>query len=86
MFWVKLQRCLGSLGLPAELYATHYIRRGGASFTFQAGAPTEMIKLTLLGNWKSNVMLMYPTVPVNLRINSANQMAKHILQYHFSCA
>ena len=40
-----------------------------------------MIKL--LGDWKSNAVLMYLTVPVNLRINSANQIAEHILQYRF---
>ena len=80
-FLDKLRRCLGSLGLPAELYATHSFRRGGASFAFQAGVPIEMIKL--LGDWKSNAVLMYLTVPVNLRINSANQIAKHILQYRF---
>ena len=40
-----------------------------------------MIKL--LDDWKSNAVLMYLTVPVNLRINSANQVAEHILQYRF---
>ena len=80
-FLDKLRRCLGSLGLPAELYATHSFRRGGASFAFQAGVPIEMIKL--LGDWKSNAVLTYLTIPVNLRINSANQIAKHILQYRF---
>ena len=47
----------------------------------QEGVPIEMIKL--LDDWKSNAVLMYLTVPVNLRINSANQVAKHILQYRF---
>ena len=53
-FFDKLRRCLGSLGLPAELYATHSLTTGGASFAFQAGVLIEMIKL--LGDWKSNAV------------------------------
>ena len=50
---------------------------GGASFAFQAGVPIEMIRM--LGDWKSNSVLLYLTVPLRIRLQSTNILTKHLM-------
>ena len=71
-FWPVLgtRRLALQLTLSAE---------GGASFAFQAGIPLELIKL--LGDWKSNAVMLYLTVPMHIRLHSVNLIAKHILSH-----
>ena len=76
-FLSKLRLILSSLGYKEKCFATHSFRRGGASFAFQAGIPLELIKL--LGDWKSNAVLLYLTVPMNIRLHSVNLIAKQVL-------
>ena len=78
-FVTKLRDCLSSLGYPPLLYASHSFRRGGASFAFQSGIPVELIKM--LGDWKSDSVLLYLTVPLSIRLHSANVMCKRILKH-----
>ena len=59
---------LYQLCLDASQYAGHSFRRGGASFAHQAGLPVDMIKL--LGDWKSDAVLLYLTVPFHMRFIS----------------
>lgn len=78
MFTRKLRSILESLGLPAKEYASHSFRRGGASFAFEAGVPIELIKI--LGDWRSDAVLLYLTVPLYIRLESINQMTKSLLK------
>ena len=43
-------------------FSSHSFRRGGTTFSFLCGVPTEMIKL--LGNWKSDAFLSYLEFPI----------------------
>ena len=40
---------------------------GGASHAFQSGVPVELIKI--LGDWKSDAVFMYLTVPLKVRLD-----------------
>ena len=66
MFLNKLRTILHSLGLPAKDYACHSFHKGEASFAFQAGIPVELIKI--LGDWHSDTVLLYLTVPLTIRL------------------
>ena len=77
MFLNKLRTILHSLGLQAKDYACHSFHRDGASFAFQAGIPVELIKI--LGDWHSDTVLLYLTVPLTIRLQSVNLLAKAII-------
>ena len=79
-FLQRLRSALHALGLPARDYACHSFRRGGASFAFQAGLPVKLIKI--LGDWHSDAVLLYLTVPLSVRLESINVIAKVILSSH----
>jgi len=76
-FVSKLRLLLSSLGLDPKLYAGHSFRRGGASFAYQSGVPRELIKA--LGDWRSDTILIYLTMPLTVRLHSANMLCKAIL-------
>ena len=58
------------LGYDSSSYAGHLFRRGGASFAFQVGVPLELIKI--MGDWKSNAVSLYLTVPLKTRLHTSN--------------
>ena len=76
LFLNKLCDALNASGLPGKEYGTHSFRRGGASYAFQAGIPLKLIKI--LGDWKSNAVLLYLTVPLNIRIKASQQISQHV--------
>ena len=80
LFLRRFRTILRSLSLPARDYACHSLRWGGASFAFQAGLPIEFIKI--LGDWHSDAVLLYLTVPLSVRLESVNVIAKIILTYN----
>jgi len=51
--------------------------KGEASFAFQAGIPVELIKI--LGDWHSDTVLLYLTVPLTIRLQSVILLAKAII-------
>ena len=80
-FMCKLRSTLMILSLPGKDYAGHSFCRGGASYAFQAGIPIELIKI--LGDWKSDAMLLYLTVPLSIRLQSINEITKSLLPKQF---
>ena len=48
----KLKVLLTAIGLKAEDYGTHSLRRSGASYLLAKGVPLEMIKV--MGDWSPN--------------------------------
>ena len=81
-FLSKLRLCLSILGYPPDDYASHSFRRGGGgggSFAFSCGIPIELIKM--LGDWKSDAVLLYLTVPLDIRIKASNLIAKSIQSF-----
>ena len=76
-FVKHLRYCLRSIGLDPSQYGGHSFRCGGASLAYQAGLPVEAIKL--LGDWKSDPVLLYLTVPLNICLVSNNCITKYVL-------
>ena len=66
MFLSKLRDHLLSMGINPQSYAGHSFRRGGASFAYQSGVPLELIKA--LGDWRSDMILIYLTMPLTIRL------------------
>ena len=77
MFTDKLRAILRDLGYPPHSYGGQSFRRGGASFAYQAGVPIELIKV--LGDWRSDAVLLYLTIPLTIRLQSINLLTKSIL-------
>lgn len=80
MFISKLRDHLTTMGIDPQSYAGHSFRRGGASFAYQSGVPVELIKA--LGDWRSDTILIYLTMPLTIRLRSANMLCKSILNTH----
>ena len=60
-FQAMLKESISTAGMDATQYSSHSFRRGGASWSFLAGVPTEMIKL--MGDWRSDAYLRYIEFP-----------------------
>lgn len=78
-FLTKLHDSLSLIGINPKLYAGHSFRRGGASFAYQSGVPIELIKAS--GDWRSDTILIYLTMPLTIRLRSANMLCKSILTH-----
>ena len=64
------------LCLDPTLYSTHSLRRGGATFAFSSGIPSELIKLQ--GDWHSQAYEVYLTLPIVDRIRFCSQISQKI--------
>ena len=71
---------LAPLGFDPKLFAGHSLRRGGASFAYQRGVPIELFKA--LGEWHSDTILIYLTMPLTGRLHSAYMLCKAILRHN----
>ena len=76
-FHVLLRQMLLKAGYPAHLYSSHSFRRGGSTFCFLCGVPSELIKL--LGGWKSDCYLRYLEFPMEARV-AVTRLMKHRIQ------
>lgn len=79
MFITKLRDHFTLIGINPLSYAGHSFRRGGASFAYQSGVPLELIKA--LGDWRSDTILIYLTMPLTIRLRSANMLCKSIITH-----
>ena len=68
-----------SLGFDPKLFAGHSFQRGGAPFAYQTAVPIKLVKA--LGNWCSDTILIYLTMPLTIRLYSANMLSKAILSH-----
>ena len=71
-----LRLTLSSCGISPSDYSGHSFRRGGASFAFSLGVPSELIKAQ--GDWSSDVYIRYLSSPLSDRIKLANLMAHNV--------
>ena len=76
-FQSRLRRALQDKGYESLLYSSHSFHRGGTTFAFLCGVPTDLIKL--LGSWKSDVYFKYLEFPMEARA-AATQLMKHRIQ------
>ncbi len=72
--WLK--RKVQALDYDPVHYSCHSLRRGGATFAHNSGAPLELIQAQ--GDWCSMAVLVYLTRPVSLRVQIARLMAASI--------
>jgi integrase len=75
-FIKSLNLSLNKSGINSSEYSGHSFRRGGASWALQAGLPSDVIQL--LGDWKSDCYKQYLHVPLDFKIQSANQFAANL--------
>ena len=74
-FWLK---CIGVKS--TQLYSSHSLRRGGATWAFQSGVTPELIKLQ--GDWQSDCYLRYVQVNFSRKLSTTSMMAANILSTH----
>ena len=78
-FQRKLRVVLEAAGVHgAGDYSSHSFRRGGATFAYLCGVPSEVIKL--LGNWRSDCYLKYLHLPLEIMM-AASELIKIKLMY-----
>jgi len=73
---------LSVIRLSAKDHTCHSFHRGGASISFCSGVSVKLIKM--LGDWHLDAMLLYLTVPLFIRLQSANAIVKSILTTNIS--
>ena len=78
----KLSAILSAIGFLAKGHACHSFHRGGASFAFCSGVSVKLIKM--LGDWHSDAVLLYLTVPLFIRLQSVNSIVKSTLTTNIS--
>ena len=64
----RIRKWLLLLGYDASLYSLHSLRRGGATFAYQANIEGEMTKL--LGHWASDTYKRYVDVSMDKRYDT----------------
>ena len=76
-FQTKLRKALTLAGYEAWAFSSHSFRRGGTTFCFLAGVPTELIRA--LGGWRSDCYLAYLQFPIEAR-SAATELMKLRIQ------
>ena len=71
-----MKQILAELGLPTHRYGTHSFHPGGATFALEAGVSLDVI--SLLGDWKSDAMLLYLHLPLTKRISAQEVIASQL--------
>lgn len=71
-----LKSCVLYLGLDPATFSPHSFRRGGASFAFACGVPSELIQLQ--GDWKSDAYLVYLHMSDAQKYQAVRAMAHEI--------
>ena len=66
----RLTQTLSALGLPASLYGTHSLRRGGATWMLLSDIPLPIIKA--IGDWRSDCVARYLTPDVRQKMKIVN--------------
>ena len=75
--WAAIKDLVTLLCLDPTLYSTHSLRRGGATFAFSSGIPSELIKLQ--GDWHSQAYEVYLTLPIIDRIQFCSQKIQSLV-------
>ena len=64
------------VSLNPQDFSGHSLRRGGATFAFQCGIPSELIKVQ--GDWRSDAYMLYLTLPLADRLVLSHVISQHI--------
>ena len=80
-FQAKLRMVLADAGLKnPQDFSSHSLWRGGCSFSFMCGVPSEIIKM--LGNWKSDSYLKYLHFPMEARSAASELMRIRLMHFY----
>ena len=72
----KLRSLLQAVGLQANAYSTHSLRRGGATAAGAAGLPRSLI--ANVGDWRSDIVDDYIFDPFQSRVKAAKLMKQRV--------
>lgn len=72
----RLHDLLSRLGLSAEEYGTHSLRRGGATWLLSCGVPLQTIKS--IGDWRSDCVQKYLKPSVTKKVTVLENAIKNI--------
>ena len=70
----RLKQCLSCFGKKASMYSGHSFRRGGATWAYHQGLPSETIRA--LGDWRSSAYLRYIEVDQSSIFQAIKKMQK----------
>ena len=70
-FLARLQKVLNSCDLSDKEYSGHSFRKGGATWAFASGIPSDVIKL--MGDWRSEAYQRYLQPTVTMKFQLAKQ-------------
>ena len=79
-FMRLLRTLLTSLGYNASAFGSHSFRRGGATLALQAGVPIGTIQM--MGDWKSDAVLLYLTLPTQSRVAAQHHISQYLTHTH----
>ena len=75
--FITMLRCFTSdLCKGSKSYSGHSMRRGGATLAFEAGVPSELIKIQ--GDWKSSAYLSYLQPSLSKKSKTTQLMYNHL--------
>ena len=67
-----LKKMIEKIGLDPSLYSSHSFRRGGATWAFQCGVPSELIQVQ--GDWKNDAYKLYLRYGLNDKLQVSSKM------------
>ena len=70
-----LRQKLSECGIKSSKFSGHSLRRGGATWAFSCGVPTELIKSH--GDWRSDAYLLYLQFSLNDKLATTTSMSTH---------
>ena len=73
----KIKSLMAKTGRAPELYSSHSFRRGGCSWAFKSGVPTDLIQQH--GDWLSDCYKAYLTFDFGEKLSVNRDMALRIL-------
>ena len=75
-FLKQFRKVLADVGEQPDLYGSHSLRRGGATWALECGLSTDVIKIW--GDWKSQAYQAYLEVPLSSKLRHMHDFASHI--------
>lgn len=75
-FTARLRQCLSQIGLPVDKFSGHSLRRGGASWLWEAGMPSDYIQM--IGDWKSDAYKLYLSSTLSSKFDLLHQYTTNL--------
>ena len=76
-FQSKLREWISKLQMNPDLYSSHSFRRGGSTWAFESGVPSDLIQFQ--GDWQSDAYKKYLTFSLHDKVQVGMKRKQHIL-------